>query len=120
MRGLLEDFFKSLGYRVDCFSSALAALKMLRANKPSSNCILLADIRMIPMNGIELLKIVKKEYPSLPVVLFTSAGGPDERDEVLRQGGSYYFTKPFSLGELHKAIQTSLAAQSFGRSSGSP
>ena len=103
MRTLLSDFFSSQGYRVRCYSTGAAALKSLQED--SIPAAVVADIRMIPMSGMDLLKKVKKDFPSLPVVLFTSAGNPEERDEALRSGASDYFTKPFALSDLRSVVE---------------
>lgn len=103
MRGLLHDFFKSLGYKVECFSTGGAALKRLHESTHAVSAVV-ADIRMTPMNGMHLLNLVKRDHPEIPVVLFTAAGSPDQRDEALRQGALQYLMKPFSLADLQKAI----------------
>jgi DNA-binding NtrC family response regulator len=102
MRTLLRDFFHSVGYRVDCYSSAASALKCLREGEEFSAVV--TDIRMKPVDGIEFLKKLKGEFPSLPVVLFTAAGNPEERDVAIQCGATQYFTKPFSLTELRRVI----------------
>ena len=99
MRGLLHDFFHTLGYQVECFSTGGAVLKRLQENNATVSAVI-ADIRMTPMNGMELLQKVKATYPTLPVVLITSAGGPKQRDEAMKHGALHYLTKPFSLSEL--------------------
>jgi len=108
MRTLLHDFFVSQGYRVACYSTGKGALENLIAAKVPFSA-LLADIRMKPMNGMELLVQVKTQFPQLPVVLFTSAGTPDERDLALSQGALHYMTKPFSLTELRSIVDSAIA-----------
>lgn len=103
MRGLLHDFLRSQGYEVECFATGNAALKRVGEGTPPITAVV-ADIRMAPMNGMELLKKLKEGHSEIPVVLFTSAGGPDQRDEALRGGALSYFTKPFPLSELQRVL----------------
>ena len=108
MRGLLRDFFTSLGYRVTSCATGGAALKILH-NREITVAALIADIRMNPMDGIALLKRLRVEFPLLPVVLFTSAGSPEGRDEALLLGALHDLTKPFSLTELRAVIERAIA-----------
>lgn len=109
MRSLLRDFFTSQGYRVDCYATGAAALKAMQS-EPALSAVV-ADIRMVPMNGMELLQKMKADRPQLPVVLFTSAGSPDERDEALRSGAATYLTKPFSLTDLQRVLDQLIQAR---------
>lgn len=110
MRSLLQDFLTSQGYQVHCFATANAALKTLRDGKKPFSAVI-ADIRMVPVNGMELLKRVKIDFPTLPVLLFTSAGTPEEREMALRSGAFHYFTKPFPLSDLRQIVDLALAAK---------
>ena len=103
MRGLLRDFFTSLGYQADCFSNANSALTYLRASAIPVSAIV-SDIRMSPVDGIDFLKTLKHEFPAIPVILFTGAGGPDERDVAIQSGAAQYLQKPFSLTELRTVV----------------
>lgn len=107
MRVLLKDFLESQGYDVSCHASGAAALKALAQGKQFDAIV--ADIRMSPLSGIELLKIVKRNSPSLPVVLFTAAGNPDEKAQSLKIGAAGYLAKPFPLTELKLSLERVLA-----------
>lgn len=106
MLGLLRDFFRSQGYATDCYSTASSALDSLRKSATRSS-VVVADIQMSPMDGIDLLKTLKGEFPSIPVILFSGAGGPDERDIALQLGAAQYLAKPFSLTELRNVVDES-------------
>ena len=103
MRALLSDFFHSQGYAVSCAASGTAAMRHLDDDKKL--CAVIADIRMVPLDGIELLKQIKKQYPQLPVLLFTAAGTPVEKREAIDLGAAHYLYKPFSLSELKRLLE---------------
>ena len=109
MRGLLKDFLESQGYQVSSFSSASTAIKFLR-DTPKTDAII-SDIQMSPMNGLDLLRIIKRDLPRLPVLLFTAAGSVEERAQSLKLGAEKYFIKPFPLTELKSSLEQLLAKQ---------
>lgn len=110
MSGLLKDFLHSQGFAVSCFSSAAIALKSIREGAKTD--VVVSDIRMKPMTGLDLLARIKEESPAIPVLLFTAAGSPEERIQSLNLGAECYFSKPFPLTELKSSLDKVLARQS--------
>ncbi len=106
MRGLLQDFLTSQGYFVSCFSSALEALTALRpggafeAGKGLEVDVVISDLRMAQLDGMQFLKTIKGERPELPVVLATAFASVDTAIEAMRNGAYDYIVKPFKLAEL--------------------
>ena len=99
----LEDLFESAGYVVRAFSSGKA---LLTADLSSMDC-LITDIGMPGMNGFELLHIVKRALPKLPVFLLT--GRHDiNRHRAMSEDISGFFRKPFSGPDLLAAIDHAL------------
>lgn len=62
--------------------------------------IMISDIRMRPINGIELLKCARAERPSMPVLMLTAFGSRDTAEEAMALGAFGYVLKPFNLEEL--------------------
>lgn len=108
MRGLLNDFFRSQGYGVGCAPGAEEALA--RLSDEADFAAVVCDIRMAPIDGIELLRAIKSRRPSLPVLLFTAAGNLSERKQALELGAYDYLLKPFSLTELKRVLEDAIAA----------
>lgn len=106
---MLRDFLTLHGYRVDYFSDAQSAVNALRLN-PNLYRAVVSDIRMSPLDGLELLKIVARELPRLPVFLFTADSNDLERKAALKLGAASYFVKPFPLSELAAALERRLAS----------
>ncbi len=102
MRSLLSDFLNAEGYRVASFSAPSEVLTAMR-NGPAPQAIL-SDIRMYPMDGIGLLQIAKRDFPTIPILLYTGNGCPEEGETCLRLGAAVYLTKPFPLLLLKKTL----------------
>jgi CheY-like chemotaxis protein len=88
-----------------CFaSSAEEALEYLQG-KPS-NCLflILADINMPGMNGLEMLKIIKKNFPSLKVFIITAYGDEHNYRIAMEYGADDYIEKPFKFDQLKEKI----------------
>jgi FixJ family two-component response regulator len=99
----LEDLFESAGYVVRAFSSGKA---LLTADLSSMDC-LITDIGMPGMNGFELLHIVKRALPKLPVFLLT--GRHDiNRHRAMSEDISGFLRKPFSGPDLLAAVDHAL------------
>ncbi len=94
--------------RVDTTPSAQTAIQML---SQSFYDLLLADIKMPVMSGLELLAIIKKDIPDLTVVMMTAYGHVEMAVEAMRQGAYDFITKPFEhealIVRLKKALERS-------------
>ena len=117
MRSLLRDFFVSQGYKVRTFSSARGAIRALR-NLSTAPAAIISDVRMYPLNGIDFLRIAKRDFPGVPVFLFTGDGSPDEKAQALKLGAANYLSKPFSLTGLKELLDASLSSKRSATSSG--
>ncbi len=62
--------------------------------------VLITDVKMPEMNGIELLERVKEKYPGIEVLVITGFGNIDSAVEAMKKGAYEYITKPFNLDEL--------------------
>jgi len=95
-----------LDCRVDMATSAQTALNML---SQSAYDLLLADIKMPGMSGLELLAIVKQDIPDLTVVMMTAYGKVEMAVEAMKQGAHDFITKPFEhealIVRLKKALE---------------
>lgn len=68
--------------------------------------LLLADIRMPVMDGLELTQVVRQTYPEVPVILLSAFADFEYARTALRFGVSAYLTKPVNYGELMKTFRT--------------
>ncbi len=96
-RSLLRSFLTGQGFPVTTASSGSEALHVLETSQPA---MLISDVRMPAMTGLELLGFVAERYPDLPVLLVTAYA--DIRDAVgaIRSGAVDYLEKPIDLDQL--------------------
>jgi YesN/AraC family two-component response regulator len=80
------------------------ALQQLRAmSQPPDVMVILSDINMPGMNGLELLQVVKKQFPSIRVSMIT-AYSHQYYDAAMEYGAEHYFTKPLDFNVLKEKI----------------
>lgn len=107
MRDLVKDFLESQGYLVSCYSSVPVALRSLREGGLPDAVV--SDIRMGPLDGMDLLRLIRDENPVIPVLLFTAFGSPEEKAESMKMGAAHYLTKPFELAVLKSSLERALS-----------
>ena len=88
---LLTSILKDAGYRVDRASSGEEALKKLRRFSPH---LIIADLKMPGISGLELTEKVKEEHPEMEVVMITAYGTVDTAVRAMKLGAFDYMTKP--------------------------
>src|SRR5690242_15470374 len=81
----LKKLLQTQGYVVETFSGGAELLRRLQEGEPDAN-LLLQDVRMPDMDGISVLKEVKKLLPPLPVVIMTAFGTIDAAVEAIKLG----------------------------------
>jgi DNA-binding NtrC family response regulator len=102
---LLELLIRILGKRgfeVQTASNGNEAVKLLE-QRPFDLALL--DIRMGPMNGIQLLSELKERQPGMKAVMMTAYPTNETRSQALEKGASAYLTKPIDLQELVKTLE---------------
>ena len=102
---LIEELLKLEGYRVDVSFSGMDALQMLKRDDYQ---MLLTDLKMPGIDGLELIKKAKAECPEIRAIMVTGYATVDTAVQSLRHGVDDYITKPFNIFELKKAVQQTL------------
>jgi DNA-binding response OmpR family regulator len=97
---------KSLSKDKDKFEVIIAnngseAIHLLKKNEID---IVISDIRMPDINGLDLLVKIKKEYPETKVIIMTAYGSSDVQKEANRRGSLFYVEKPFEISDIRKII----------------
>lgn len=100
LRQVISDFLEKRGHGVTAVSDGLKALLYLDGHID----LLITDIHMPGLNGIDLLRTVRQRYPDLPVILMTAHGTLDTAIAALRHRAYDYLQKPIKLVELLEAI----------------
>ena len=84
--------------------SGLEALELLKSNDPPEVVYVFSDINMPGMSGLELLEIVKAEYPDIKVSMISAYGDDDNYKRALESGAKEFFTKPIDFNSLKTEI----------------
>jgi DNA-binding NtrC family response regulator len=96
-RRSLERILTRVGHEVLEARDATEALAIAAAQPVD---LVLADVRMPGLNGLELVRQLHEMHPDLPCIVVTGFGGPEQSIEALRAGAFWYLEKPFDRGQL--------------------
>lgn len=105
MREFLEIMLTREGYKVTAASNGRDALNML--NKQMYDLII-SDIQMPGMGGLELLKSIKDVSPDTEVIMITAYASTETAVEAMKEGAYDYITKPFKIDEIRLIIKKAL------------
>src|SRR6204780_2536817 len=105
MRRLLELNLGEDAFTTFSAGDAESGLKLLRENAID---LVLTDLKLPGMNGLEFLQAIKQQNAALPVVVMTAFGSVETAVEAMKAGASDYVLKPFSLSEMRMVIRKEL------------
>jgi two-component system response regulator HydG len=101
-RSALQVFLKSQGYEVETADNGVSALAIWADHPPD---VVVTDIDMPQMNGIELLQKLREQEAGLPVIVVTSMTEVDVAVRAMRAGAEDFLTKPLDLDALEVTIE---------------
>ena len=101
-----QKFRKEIRQKKLDFSFVFSAESALNTLKTTVNhlILILADINMPGMNGLELLKIIKEDYPDIKVFMVTAYGDDYNYQTAIQYGADDYLTKPIQFDHLKEKI----------------
>ncbi len=105
MLRLLELNLADEGYAIHSVSDAEQGLKMLGRHKID---LILSDVKLPGMSGLEFLQAAKRSDAAIPVVMMTAYGRVESAVEAMKAGASDYILKPFSIEEIKMIIRKEL------------
>lgn len=105
VRELLLEFLSSEGYEVSLADSGEKAVKLMQS-EPAD--VVLVDLKMPGIDGIETLRQIKKTAPNTLSIVMTGYPTIDSSIEALRCGAYDYVVKPFKLNDLKSSIEKAL------------
>lgn len=94
---------------MDFANSASAALSRIAASDGQTLILVLSDINMPGMTGIEMLPKAREIRPDVPIIMITAYGDAETRRKAIESGASGLLTKPIDFGLLREEIDTRLA-----------
>jgi len=101
----LKDNFEFEGYEVLTAADGLAGLERARSHKPD---LIVLDIMLPRLSGLEVCKILRSEGYDLPIIMLTARGQEIDKVVGLELGADDYVTKPFSIRELLARVRAIL------------
>ena len=110
MRRYLAKMLRSWGYQTETFATPLLLLKSLEDTDATADLLLL-DVKMPDMDGLEVLKKLQQCKPQLPVIMMTGHGTIESAVEAMKVGAYDYLTKPFPQEKLFAQVKNSLEQQ---------
>ena len=105
LRRVVEYNLQEEGYRVITTVDGASGWQTFQAEAVD---LMLSDVRMPEMDGLELLTRVKAVQPDMPVIMLTAHGTINSAVEAMKLGASDYLTKPFSRDQLKAAVRKAL------------
>ncbi len=109
IRVLLCEVFQAEGYLTYQAANGKQALSIAKEHQPD---LVLLDMKIPGMDGIEILKRLKSLDEHIQVMMMTAYGELDLIEEVMRLGALTHFTKPFDIEELREKVKSYLPSVS--------
>lgn len=106
IRWVLEKTLSSANIRCETFADAESVLLALERETPD---VLISDIRMSGMDGLELLKEVQTSHPDLPVIIMTAHSDLDAAVNAYQTGAFEYLPKPFDIDETLTLVERAIS-----------
>ncbi|WP_239618185.1 response regulator [Cohnella mopanensis] len=113
IRILLLEVFATEGYDTFQAANGRTALEIVRNHRPD---LVLLDMKIPGMDGLEILKQIKEYDRSIKVIMMTAYGELDMIKEATDLGALMHFTKPFDIDEMRLAVNMQMGEGSASRS----
>jgi len=101
IRDLLYDFFVSQDWQPSMAENGQKALDILEKGNID---LVLTDLRMPEIDGLELTTEMRQLYPDIPVIIMTAYPSVESAVQALRNKVADYITKPFNINKLYKSV----------------
>lgn len=102
LKELLNEY-----YEIITFHRAVHALEFLKKTPVD---LVITDLMMPEMDGVELLKKIRKQTCQIPVIFLSAYNEPDKIKEAFRQGADDYLFKPMSFNKIINSVKRSLSS----------
>lgn len=105
IRVLLCEILQKDGYKMFDAANGVQALKIVDQEKPD---LVLLDMKIPGMDGLEILKRIKADNPQVDVIMMTAYGELNLINEAMSLGAITHFAKPFDIDDIREVIKNSL------------
>ena len=108
MRSLLKDFFEEEGFEADSVSNGADALQKLAKDRFD---LIITDIRMPGLTGLDILPGIKKLQPETPIIVITAFGNDEVHRRSIERGATSYIEKPIHFGKLRTLVHEMVSSK---------
>ena len=112
MRSLLKDFFEEEGFEIDSVSNGSEAFRILVRELFD---LVITDIRMPGLTGLDILPGIKKLQPEAPIIVITAFGSEEVHRRAIERGATAYLEKPLHFHELKTMIHEIISSKAKNR-----
>jgi two-component system, response regulator, stage 0 sporulation protein F len=105
IRILLNEIFQKEGYNTFQAANGVQALSIVAKEEPD---LMILDMKIPGMDGLEILRRVKKTNPEINVIIMTAYGELDMIHEAMELGAITHFAKPFDIDEIREVVRKEL------------
>jgi len=109
IRELLAEYLNSCGYEVTCAASGQEALSYYKSNRFD---VIVSDLMMSPIDGMELLGEIKKFDPDAVFIMITGFPSIESALEAVKKGAKDFISKPFNIDEIRLKIERAILERS--------
>ena len=111
----LDKLLQASDYRVETFQHGTDLLTRMESTAVKPCDMILQDVRMPDLDGLQMLELHCKRWPDIPVVIMTGHGTIDDAINAIKQGAYDYITKPFPKEKLLGMLERLLDHRRLGR-----
>ncbi|MBM0065821.1 response regulator [Alkalicoccobacillus gibsonii] len=105
IRVLLNEILQKDGYAVYQAANGVQALSIVKEENPE---LILLDMKIPGMDGLEILRRIKVTHPDIKVIMMTAYGELNLINEAIELGAVSYFSKPFDIDDVRQVIREHL------------
>ncbi len=105
IRMLLGEVFAKEGFQTYLAATGEEALNIVKTEKPD---LVLLDVKIPGMDGLDILKQIKQYDDSIKVMMMTAYGELNLMSEAMQKGAIAYFLKPFDINEIRASVKKEL------------
>ena len=109
---LMTKLCEGLGHEVHATQSGADGVEAIKTKRPD---LLIVDLRIGDMNGLDIIEMCGNEYPGMPIIMVTGFGSIENAVEAMRLGAFDYLAKPFELDDLQRTVNRALKQLSVPR-----
>jgi DNA-binding NtrC family response regulator len=106
MARTISKYLTAHGFDTTTATNGDDAIEAVRISPPA---VVITDLRMNGLDGLDVLEIIRKSDPNLPIIIMTAFGTVENAVEATHRGAFHYLTKPFKLATLRALLEQAMS-----------